>query len=797
MKNKQKGMKEKLILLGGLIAIIIAIIVTVVVVNINRQKENFAKANPELAKAMEYDEVQDGEEDVDGTDGHVKFDAFFLRDINQDGYAESIRGTSKEIGKEDTLYMELNVLTAGYLKDAKITMSDGNNFYFQTSLPKDDELKDNYVGNNTKVLEFNDLKNGTQKLLTGIVRSGDYSYSSRKNASIGNNINNYSKVDSVTLTGTYVTEEGEEIPVTKTVNFNIDWYGTTRATIYSTSQSYYDLDDRVDEENGTISLNFSVRTEETEEELILKDNHVEAEIPQLNGYDPISVTYTGSNGTSSYNAQTRTLTIDKEAQVNEDGAITSGLSRDNSYGVKVVYPIEAYQSLGEDIVTLRIPVSTYYEGYNNTSSEFTNPYKSNTATTTILATFGNPKPHVESPSIDITVGKYIYNPSYRYVVSKQKPLRIYNGVSDSETDDTYQVRWELYTGTNGATSGLVMKETQDGQPQVVDNFVKTDSTNESMENVTTNVGIGFSGADNVLKEDGWIKVYDEETGDLLVTFTKDDWGKYTSSSPYKFELPVKHIRVETSETNASSTLYVYNIKELDDEYITTNYEREEFDNLQYIQSHLVGYLGGNRVGTASHMAHYEAPYSIADIGISNNTISTQTTENNEKITITARNDSSSNQVGWVDGSFVVKLPEEILTAEINSVQINNSNVSITSYELIDKDGAKLIKINTQNKNTTPQTYSITIDVDITPDPRAATMSRNIELYASNEETCDYYYKASDVYDVNDNLNTDEQVNHDTVSLSMVSPNSLLTNQVGSNYDDKGSQVVSPEVADMT
>ena len=31
---------------------------------------------------------------------------------------------------------------------------------------------------------------------------------------------------------------------------------------------------------------------------------------------------------------------------------------------------------------------------------------------------------------------------------------------------------------------------------------------------------------------------------------------------------------------------------------------------------------------------------------------------------------------------------------------------------------------------------------------------------------------------------------------MVSPNSLLTNQVGSNYDDKGSQVVSPEVADI-
>ena len=196
MKNKQKGMKVKLILLGGLVAIIIAAIIAVVMVN--KQKENFAKANPELAKAMEYDQVQDGEEDVDGTDGHVKFDAFFLRDINQDGYAESIRGTSKEIGKEDTLYMELNVLTAGYLKDAKITLNDGN-FYFQTALPKDDQLKDNYIGNNVRTIEFNQLNNGTQKMISGMVRSGDYSYSSSKNAAIGNNINNYSTIAKLTV----------------------------------------------------------------------------------------------------------------------------------------------------------------------------------------------------------------------------------------------------------------------------------------------------------------------------------------------------------------------------------------------------------------------------------------------------------------------------------------------------------------------------------------------------------------------------------------------------------------------
>ena len=243
-------------------------------------------------------------------------------------------------------------------------------------------------------------------------------------------------------------------------------------------------------------------------------------------------------------------------------------------------------------------------------------------------------------------------------------------------------------------------------------------------------------------------------------------------------------------------MYVYNIKELDDEYITTNYTKEEFDNLQYIESTLTGYLGGNLINTDTHQANYEAPFSVAYIGISNNTISTQTTEKNEKLTITARYDTSSNQAGWVNGSFIVKLPTEILDAKINDVQINNGAVQITSYELVEQDGVKLIKINTENRNDIPQTYSITVDIDITPDPRVATTNTKLELYASNEETSEYYYNANDIYDVNRNLNTDEKVNYGTTNISLISPNSLLTNQVGSNYDDKGNTIVSPEIADV-
>ena len=195
--------------------------------NLNLTQGGVTTAELEVSKT--YEQVEEGDEATQSE--YVKFDAFFLRDLDGDGYAESIRGACREIGEEDTLYMELNVMTAGYLRDGKITVN-GENFYLQTSLPKDDELKNNYIGNNVKTIEFNDLANGTQKMLTGIVRSGNYSYSSQKAAAIGNNINNYSKVNSVTLTGTWVSEDGETtVDINKTVDFTIDWYGVTKASI--------------------------------------------------------------------------------------------------------------------------------------------------------------------------------------------------------------------------------------------------------------------------------------------------------------------------------------------------------------------------------------------------------------------------------------------------------------------------------------------------------------------------------------------------------------------------------------
>ena len=776
----------------------VAVIIAIIAIVVNQSNEQSSKrkkiiADGELARAMTYDQFAEGDDAIEGTD-NVKFSAFFLRDINEDGYAEKIKGTCKQIGKEDTLYMEVNVQTDGILKNAKIEV-DGKNFYLATTAPKDNELKENYVGTNIKKLEFNDMANGTQKLITGVVRSGDYSYTSSKASAIGSNINNLSRNDNkIIFTGTYVGSDGNEIQINKEINLQTDWYGTTSASITTASSTYYDIQDRQNEEDGTLTLTAGIRTYENNYQLNIKKNYVEGTIPQLNGYDPISVTAETSTDSFNYDETTRKFTLTREAQVDEKGNITKSISRDNTHTLKIVYPLEAYKSLDSTVVTIEIPVMTYYEGYNNTNKEFTNPYKSNEAKGILTYTFRGPQEY--QTNMNIRVGEYMYNPTYRYVVSKKKPIRIYNEISSEEKDDNYIVSWYISKGTNESSDGLIMKERKDGETTVADNFVKVDATRDSMESLTTNIGIGFDNADKFLGEDGYIKVYDDETDELLVTFTKDDWSKYTRTSPYKFSMPVKHIRVETSQTQDSQYFYVYSQKQLDDEYITTNYTREQFDELKYIESHLNVYAGPKLLGTLSHMANYEAPYSIAQLTLSQNTLSTQLTEKNEILTIKATANESANQVGWTNGSFLIKLPADIISTDINTVEINNSSISLTSYEYIENDNGKFIKINTKNTSNTAQTFEVKIDTNITPDPRIATTTENFELWASNEEGVDYYYNSADIYDVNDNLNLDEKVHKSTTLVSLIAPNSLLTNQTASGFDKTGTQIVSPQIADV-
>ena len=406
--------------------------------------------------------------------------------------------------------------------------------------------------------------------------------------------------------------------------------------------------------------------------------------------------------------------------------------------------------------------------------------------------------YIKNTYFDVDVGKYTSSPTYRYFISKQKALRVYNGFSEGDEEDSFVVSWEAYIGTDVEEgSGIIMSESKLGELNDGDLFEKSDNSKVKADAVTNFVGFYVYNATSALGNDGWIKVYDNETGNLLVTFTKKEWETYNSSKYYMFEVPVKHIRIETSAVAAESNLYVYNLKQIDDVLMTETISKEEFDNILRIRSYLKGYLGESLKTNTNHSADYEEPYAIAKARFVNNTLSTQTTVENVVIEIEAQKSEYSNTAGWIDGEYLIKIPDEILLVEINEVIVDVNNVEIVATEVIENENGRFIKVITNNIEDVEEGYRIRINANITPDPRIETVTKNVDLYAYNNDAMKYYYEAQDIYDVNNNLNTSELVNKTTSTVQLVSPNSLLTNQIASEYDDKNSIVISPQEVDIT
>lgn len=145
-----------------------------------------------------------------------------------------------------------------------------------------------------------------------------------------------------------------------------------------------------------------------------------------------------------------------------------------------------------------------------------------------------------------------------------------------------------------------------------------------------------------------------------------------------------------------------------------------------------------------------------------------------------------------NGRFLVELPEEVLDVEINSVNISNSSVKLLAYEIIEQDGKKFIKIETENENEA--NYTITINTNLTADPRSVTQSKSVKLYAYNEFYNNYKNTTADIYDVDGDENLTENVNYSTDTLNIVAPSSLLTNQQATNYNEAGETAVAPQIA---
>ena len=772
MKLKAKSRVLTITALFFIFAVIT--IANVLFLNKGNETKNIVALTPEDKRAMNYNLVDDETGKIQGND-YVRFNAFFLRDLNNDGYAEKYDGTCRNITEKAMLYMDVNVLTEGKLINGKITI-DGQNFDLGMSMIADEVLKNNYISNNVENIELKDMNAGTQKLILGKITP-----------KIGNDTNKYScDTNTITFTGTYVPLEGEPVEVSKTIDLTVDWYGITTAQMIKNTK-YDVLADDI--EAGEIKFNFEVI--ESAKELILKENCNKVKIPELCGYAPLEVKCTTSGVTSSYNEETKELTIIKESTINENGIVNSTIARKNTYQVSVKYPEEAYRAIGsyESIV---FDIEGYYTGYNNQNSEFENPYKSNVVKDKVeILIRKDPKENIFNFYVDYINKRYVTNPYNKYVISNQDIINAYNS-DDVPANKKFIVRWQAVRGNQGVVPSMIMSETKEN----VNYGDKWDTS--LIEDYIENTGIYFTGADEMLGEDGTIRVYDNDTNELIEEFTSDEWNTYNMSNPFKYQLGVKHIRVETSTADTNSKLSVFNVKELNTDAIINKYTVEQIKEFNATHTYLTGICNIEGVGArdrkTSDIAYFIHEKSRVGLDIDKKTAIVYEKLNNQKIRIKTLN-NTNDDAKWKNGEFIVEVPAEIMNMEINDVTCNKQGITIDAYELYqDENERYFIKIIT--KNDEPANYEIVVDCNLIPDPKVATVNTKFNLYAYNEYTHDYTDEVSDIYDVNQNNDRIEKVGKSEAKMDILAPTSLITLETITDYDETTNSeiTIAPNVA---
>ena len=713
--------------------------------NVTQKKANLT--SPEILRSLNYDQVTDGsdEEYVD-EDHHILFSAFFTKDLDGDGRAEKILGSCNQIDKTDKLAISIGVNASGYLKDGVITITtkDGyvKNFQYQMAMLEDSVLNGDYVDDDVTTIGLKTIDAGVQDLIVGDIYS------------VITVPESYSSISQVTLNGTYVNEDEEEIPVSKTIDLQVDWYGTANTYVTATSPSYK-FDMLSSDEDIVVKYTVTARTAG----LITKENVITAEIPSILGYYPeVEYPELDESVVYDYDQETHILTISQES--------TSNIS---SFDIKLTYPNELYAQLDAKLSERAsyneyAQVSAYSLCHNNPNEEFSNPYRTATASTYVTINFYIK----EETGKEFVAGMEIVDKDYlgdnEYGWSKNEFLDLY----DSEESETYEYKIKSYAQRQKITSEEKTVTVHNGD--LVEDFVDSNSYIQGynsvdyvegeiesagvkiengvfvIENDENDEGIQITVITNSQKEQivieddgatfgayntnnfirttglsfvsttaiptsGFIRVYNAQTDELIKEFTNGEWFVYNSDNPYTFEENVSRIKIETSEDDNTKLgrLEVLFTKEFDIDKMKQAITREELESISQFRQNIIFALFHQNVQGDLLNIHDDCKLyntrSYSKISVSPDYVEVGEENANVKFTIDVPgvNNAYSKEVGtWLDGSFLVRIDKSSISdLKINNITTTNPNIKIVYYylEKNNDDNYYYIRIKTENTQT--------------------------------------------------------------------------------------------------
>ena len=428
------------------------------------------------------------------------------------------------------------------------------------------------------------------------------------------------------------------------------------------------------------------------------------------------------------------------------------------------------------------------------------------STNNVNTTVFGSAPYIESNRSLVTYYNTYFNDNYYYKttdnrsVAKTGAIRVYKG--NEQADDLYTTTWVINSGNR-----------RESNFQIISNNGERFAENNSLVNKSYSKfhGMRFPvSPKTMLGDDGWIKVYNNDTNELIAAFNSSNWGSYIDK-PFVYENDVANIRVLTSKLVNPTMFKIENVMNISDKEVVDEINKDKFGKLNYINKH-IDYSSKLTANSSAFTGNGNADISVNYYELnpivyhSGSLLLSTYKSRSESFTINlgtiAPNDAIDPK-SWRDSIVLMEFPEDIV--DLKDVRLTGNNVNVSGYEVIDKDGKKFLKAYLSAEELKSQ-QSITFSAIITVNPVADNKATSTKVYVYNKENDKYFYESNnsyeryvsrddvkDVYDINGDGNKEEKIGYVEVPTSIVAPQELHINQKIINYNTDGDVVNAPNV----
>ncbi len=678
---------------------------------------------------------------------NVEFDAYFME-------GAKVHTVKKNTKEEVNLYLSVNV-KKGYLKNARVEMlgENGTSANFKIANAEQNLEAVESVNIDTNTIAFKQLNSGTQIVLEVPVKSltGDIF-----------DLSNFNKINNIKLTGSYVSNEGKNVNIEKTILIRNIWHEDAKPMLEQTVKSYIPF--VVGEQTGTI-LQTVVQTGLENNSLPIASTQIEVKVPEVNGVKPekVIVTANSTNATNSklafgnnnwnYDKTTGTVNITVNNEQNETKVTWDKLAKDE-YVITYIFSekLEAIQTAQ----TANLEIKAYNDvqtvvNATNTLNIQENEIKGNFIETEVI-------------SEDILSKGILYTKSSREVQYNEKVIV---GVAYKELADkiTVENRIDNFVNEQGEIAATA-----------INTYYKTTS-------------ISKANFDKILGADGYIKLIGAN-GEQLAIFNSQTQADENGNYVYAYSNTVNQIKIETSKPVAEGKLEINNTKVLNGLY-----SKEQVESFKALNLHVTSSLevANTKIAIAESSKNITliAPSTKVETIVSQSNLSTVVKNENVEIrAILKTNDITCDL--YKNPVVEIVLPSYIAELNIKDVDLLfDDELSIKDRKTyINENGNIVIQVEIEGEDTVYNQDEITkganliINTDITLKKLTPTKDDVIKVYVTNQNVTTYENMEMT------RTRSVEQKGYAETSLKAVAPVGMVTTNEISNYNAKNETVTS-------